>query len=138
MTWVAALVVVASALAGCGKVQQAAARQRAANDLKQIGLLYHNYNDTHKKGPTGADDPALAKMANDVGAQPVLAKVQSGEYVIFWNVKLSNLGKGEVGASETVLGYQKDVPTAGGPVLLGDASVKILTAEEFKAAPKAK
>jgi hypothetical protein len=41
------------------------------------------------------------------------------------------------GTSNTVLGYYKDAPTAGGPVLMGDATTKVMTADEFKAAPKA-
>jgi hypothetical protein len=122
--------------AGCGNIQKAAARQRAANDLKQIGLLYHNYHDQHRKGPSGPNDPAFVKMAGEFGGQPVLAKVQSGEVVLFWDVNFSDLAKG-AGTAETVLGYEKDVPTAGGLVLMADATVKTMTAAEFNAAPKA-
>jgi hypothetical protein len=136
ITWAVALVV-AVGLSGCGKMQQAAARQRAANDLKQIALLYHEYNDKHRKGPSGPDDPEFVKMVNETGAQPVLAKVQGGDYVFFWDVKLGDLGKG-AGMSQTVLGYEKDAPTAGGLVVMGDGTVKSMTAAEFNAAPKAK
>ena len=41
------------------------------------------------------------------------------------------------GSSNTVLGYEKDVPEKGGAVAMGDGSVKTMTAEQFKAAPKA-
>ncbi|WP_168221819.1 hypothetical protein [Aquisphaera giovannonii] len=35
-----------------------------------------------------------------------------------------------------VLAYGKDVPTAGGPVLLLNRSIRTMTREEFKAAPR--
>ena len=40
-------------------------------------------------------------------------------------------------AANTILAYEKDAPTKGGLCLFGDASVRKLTAEEFKQAPKA-
>jgi hypothetical protein len=42
------------------------------------------------------------------------------------------------GTSNTVLGYEAEVPTKGGQVLMGDASVRKMTAQEFQAAPKPK
>jgi hypothetical protein len=41
------------------------------------------------------------------------------------------------GTGNTVLGYEKDAPTKGGLVLMGDASVREMSADEFKNAPKA-
>ena len=42
------------------------------------------------------------------------------------------------GTSNTVLAYEKDVPTKGGAALMGDGSVKKLSADEFKKAILAK
>jgi hypothetical protein len=39
--------------------------------------------------------------------------------------------------ADKVLAYEKKVPTEGGAVLMQDGTVKQMTAEEFKAAPKA-
>jgi hypothetical protein len=41
------------------------------------------------------------------------------------------------GPSNTVLAYEKDVPARGGLVLMGDASTRRMTAQEFAQAPKA-
>ena len=41
-------------------------------------------------------------------------------------------------SSTSIIAYEKSVPESGGFVLLQDGTVKKLTAEEFKAAPKVK
>jgi hypothetical protein len=113
---------------GCG-VQEAAARTKRSNQLKSIGLAYHNCNDQNKKGPANADE--LAKF----GALPdEVAAVKTGEIVVQWNAVIP--GSFPAGAGETVLAYEKDVPTKGGMVLMGDATVRTMTAQEFGAAAK--
>ena len=59
---------------------------------------------------------------------------KSGKYVILWSATIS---KEKPQASSTILGYEKDAPTAGGWVLLVDGNVKHMTATEFQSAPKA-
>ncbi|HWG42054.1 MAG TPA: hypothetical protein VN688_04655 [Gemmataceae bacterium] len=121
---------------GCGKVKDAAAKTRRSNDLKQLGLLYMNYVDTNNKGPANADD--LMKMtAGDPQAGQVVQAVKSGQYILLWGANPSAMQRAPGGSSGTILGYEKDVPTSGGQVLMGDGFVKNMTAAEFQSAPKA-
>jgi hypothetical protein len=115
---------------GCG-MQQAAARAKRTNDLKAIGLAYHNYHQTFGKGPAKAED-LKEFLYDDASAWNAL---QSGDVVLIYGVNIAT-GMPQ-GASITVLGHEKDASTKSGLVLLGDASVKSMTADEFKAAPKA-
>jgi hypothetical protein len=120
-------------LACMGKVQQAAQKQKERNDLMQIGLTYHNYYDTNHKGPATLDDFVKFAQQADPGAAPVIADLQSGKYVIYLGVDISKLPDGAV---NTVLAYEANVPTAGGPVLMADVSTREMTAAEFAAAKK--
>jgi hypothetical protein len=108
----------------------AADREKKTNDLRQIGLAYHNCLDTNKKPPATVDDlaPFYEKDAK------ITAALKDGTYVFYYNVKLTDMTNG---TSNTILGYEKDAPTKGGVVLFGDGTVKPLTADEFAKAPKA-
>jgi hypothetical protein len=99
------------------------------NDLKQIGLAYHNYVSAMGKPPASAADiePYLEKDSK------VPAALKDGTYVVYWNVKFTDLTNG---TSNTLLGYEKDAPAQGGAVLFADGSAKPVTAEDFAKAAK--
>jgi hypothetical protein len=100
---------------------------RSANDLKQIGLAYHNHVDATNKGPAKAEDLA-PYFEND---KRLLALLKNEDIVFFYNVTPTQMTSG---TSNTVLAYFAEVPDKGGLVLMGDASVKKMSPDEFKKA----
>jgi hypothetical protein len=131
---VAALTAVLLLSCGFSKaVRQAAAQQKRQNDLMQIGLAYHNYVDTNNKAPTKADDliPLL------FGAAEPAAMLQDGSVTFIYGVTIKDMEK-QQGPANIVLAYESKVPTEGGLVLMGDASVQMLTPAAFKAYTLAK
>jgi len=61
-------------------------------------------------------------------------RIKQGEFVVSWGV-------GRAAAADVakhILVYEKKAPAEGGAVLLRDGTVKMMTAEEFNAAPKAR
>ena len=112
---VAAALVVLSCMLACGSVREAAARQKATNDLKQLSLSYHNFVDTHNgQGPSGPDE--WSKFAVEPQEKALIEMTRpGGQFVFYWKVKIGDLAKAG-GASNTVLGHESKVPTDGGLV----------------------
>ena len=99
------------------------------DQLKQLGLAYHSHVGAMKRPPANAKElaPFFEKDAK------LMETLTKGEYIILWKSSFENM---TAGTSNTILGYEKETPTAGGLVLMADASVRNMTAEEFKKAPK--
>jgi hypothetical protein len=115
------------AASGCGN------DQKVSNDLKQLGIAYYSYYNAVGKAPTGPKD-----LEPYYERDPKLTQaLDSGQYVFLWNVSFRDLIKGGGTGATTVLAYEKDVPTRGGLVLMGDANVRRMTPQEFTQAPKA-
>jgi hypothetical protein len=118
-------------LCGCG-ARQAARRIQTQNDLRLIGLAFFQFDDANSgKAPSKAED--LKKFLGD--SPEAAKKLDSGELVFIYGANVKSMG---TGAANTILGYEKDVPTKGGAVLMGDCTVKQMTVQEFGAAAKAK
>jgi hypothetical protein len=109
---------------------QAGANARTTNDLKQIGLAYHNCVDATGKAPAKAEDLAPFLCNN----KRMVDLLKNEDIVFFFGVGIAQMTSG---TSNTVLAYDKDVPDKGGLVLMGDGSVKKMSAEDFKKATKA-
>jgi hypothetical protein len=114
---------------GCGK---GAMNTKDVNNLKVIGLAFHNFSDaSQNKAPTKAED-----LDPYMGPNPDARKaLKDGKVVFLYGASMKDIMKG--GTSNTVLAYEKDVPAQGGLVLFADASVQKLSAAEFQSAKKA-
>jgi hypothetical protein len=121
---------VALALFGCGGDGKSD-DPKAVNDLKAIGLAFHNFNDTFHRGPKDAEE--LKPYLKDAGESPYQG-LKDGKYVFSYGIPLLDMQPWD----QTILAYEKDVPTKGGPVVFADMVVKHLSAEEFKTAKLAK
>lgn len=105
--------------------------KRITNDLKQIGLAYHNHFAAFKKAPAKAADLGPF-IEND---KRLLGLLDDKDIVFIFGVGILDM---KDGTSNTILAYEKDVPTKGGVVLYGDGSVRKLTDDAFKKAILAK
>jgi hypothetical protein len=100
------------------------------NQLKMLGLAYHNFVDASKKPPAKMEElaPYLEKDAKLTDA------LTQGRCVVIWKSTFQAM---KAGAANTILGYEKDAPASGGLVLMADGNVRTMTADEFKKAPRA-
>jgi hypothetical protein len=112
-------------MAGCGKVQNAAKRHKALEDLKQLGIAYHSFNETEIRPPKSYEE-LNKKFPLPPGCE---------QATVFWG---ANARTQESKASEVILGYMPNPAAKGVLVLYCDASVAELTDQEFSKAKKAK
>jgi hypothetical protein len=117
------------ALAGCGKTETGPPPVTAQQALTEVGGMYKEYTKDHKRPPQKLSD---FDHPYEAAAIDGYAALRDGTCVMLWGGSLPGAS-----AAATVLAYEKDVPTAGGQVLFQDGTVRGVTADEFKAAPKA-
>jgi hypothetical protein len=101
------------------------------NQMKQIALAYHNFWAANANRAPGKAEDLAPYYENDA---KITALMKDGTVVVYWGASIQKMTQG---SSNTVLGYEKDTPKGGGLVMMGDGSVKKMSAEEFAKAPKA-
>lgn len=105
-----------------------AVEQGKQNMMRELGEMLALYKGDYNKPPKSVVD--LAKF--EAGFQIGYLRVKEGEVVLLWGAPIQE------GASDKILAYEKSAPESGGYVLMQDGTtVKKVTVEEFKAAPKA-
>jgi hypothetical protein len=121
-------------LAGCssksgGDIEEL---RKAPASLSEVSELLHG------GGPRGGPANQLSDLDKNKHLFPRgYQAVKNGDIIILWGVR--PMGEGDVakGASQEIVAYEKKVPTEGGYVLFSGGMMKRMTADEFKAAPKA-
>jgi len=93
--------------AGCGSGEA-----RLLNDLKVVGLDYHNYHDANRVGPANWDE--LMKNSRD---REAVQRVRDAGYQVKWGVKFTEVTEG---LANTVLAEKP----GGGPKVMMDGSVQ--------------
>lgn len=124
------LLVLSAAVAGCGKTQTAGPSASREQKMTEIGRMYKEYTADHRQPPRKLSDFDHPYEPGNIDGY---AALRDGECVMLWGGSLPGAGAGA-----TVLAYEKAVPEQGGLVVFQDGTVKELTADEFKAAPKVK
>ena len=119
-------------LAGCSGSPQSEGRTTPqATALTEVADLLRATTGPGGRGPARLADLARLEPQYPRGYQAV----KSGEIVVVWGAPMA--GEGETG-TDAVIAYEKKVPTDGGLVLLHNGTVKEMSADAFKSAPKAK
>src|SRR5262249_30364357 len=116
---------------GCGGNGVAPPMETPPNGrLEEIGTLVKQFAVDKGRPPRDVKELQPYEPGFLVGHRALVQK----EVLLAWGVGLSQ----GPAAAETVLAYDKNVPTQGGFVLMQDGTVKKMTASEFQASAKAK
>src|SRR2546423_715219 len=99
-----------------------------ARDLRRVGMAMMDYEDSKRKGASKVEELAPF-LEND---EKLIQRIRSGDIVVIWNVSFAELSKTPGGSASYVIAYEKDALTKGGLVVMGDAAVTKVSAEEFK------
>ena len=121
------------AAAGCGgpAVQPKTKEGATQIALSDVGELYRLYTAEKQKPPTKTDDFLPMERMNPTGVRAV----ETGDVIVRFGANLPDTGEEPgKGPGDEVLAYEKDVPTAGGHVMMLNRTIRTMTPEEFRAA----
>ncbi len=129
------VVILTGAATGCGSPSQQVTQDSIESQmLMNLAENYRQYSIARKRPPRNLADLGAIQGVGGTEAE----EVRMGNIVVQWGAKLPDISE-EPGlvSSPEILAYWKDVPEMGGHVLMLDRTIKEMTPEEFKAAPKA-
>jgi len=121
------LCILATIPACSGPAKPVAPVYNTADGLQELGQLYKYFAVAERRRPPAKLDELAA---NEPALPNAWYLLRDGELIMYW-------GAGYSASSNQILCYEKKVPAEGGNVLLQNGTVKSLTADEFRAAPKA-
>jgi hypothetical protein len=127
-----AVIIMATCIGGCDSSKSTGGAQSNRDDLISLGVAYHAYHDRNGQGPDSADD--LINMLTDptkkqdFSNSTACKKLKSGEFVLNPRIRFREAKD----LANTPILYERNVPAAGGIVVLGDATAKEMTPAEFK------
>jgi hypothetical protein len=128
MTWRRLLAGLALLAAGCGTAEppKGTGTPSDKDGLDDLAVLLKEFAEQKKRPPAKAADVEPVEPLH----QAAYVGLVRGDVVYAW-------GAGLTGGS-AVVAHEKQAETEGGWVLLQDGTVRAMTADEFRAAPKAK
>jgi hypothetical protein len=121
--------------AGCNKLRETAIKQKKANELHALSMLYGRYVEQRQRPPAGLEDLEPLSAGDDEAAAALRA-ARAGEYVLLWGVDIAVVSKTKPGMRGTVLGYERGAPQAGGTVVMVDGGIQEMKPDAFARAPK--
>jgi hypothetical protein len=123
-------------ITGCGEsTQRENISLLETASVQDVGTLYRMFEADRHKAPTQVSDFRHYQEMAPAGYNAV----KTGSIEVVWGVELTDLAEeGSKDSPDEILAYEKKVPAEGGVVLMKNRTTRQMTAEEFKAAPKAK
>ncbi len=117
-------------VAGCAGQPNSQPITSDARGLTELAQVYRTFTLKNKRGPKSLQELRIQGQQYPIA----VSMIKAGDLVVVWGAPLSAEGE----ATEGVLAYVKTVPDQGGYVLMQDGkTIRKLTADEFKMAPKA-
>jgi hypothetical protein len=123
------------AAVGCdGSSRPVTTEDMQETSLNDVGNIYRAFVVARHRPPKTLKDLATMERMSPAG----VVAVRSGKIVVRFGADLPDTdpdpGKA---SSDQVLAYETQVPESGGKVLMLDRTIRAMTADEFKSAPKA-
>jgi hypothetical protein len=117
-------------LAGCGGGPDFKPIEPDEQGLKELAAKYRGFFRKNKRGPKNLQE----FQGKGQDAPNAVQMMKAGELIVQWGAPLSQEGENP----DAVLAYLKTAPEQGGGVLMQDGkTIKKMTADEFRSAPKA-